>query len=74
MLRSEIHGFINSIWNKEDKTDQWKELTDVQIHKKYDKAESSNNRGCFLHSSDTGGKTGTQQDSTSAIRRLHDSL
>jgi hypothetical protein len=33
-LRSEIHELINSIWNKEELPDQWKESIIVPVHKK----------------------------------------
>jgi hypothetical protein len=32
-LRSEIHKLINSIWNKEELPDQWKESIIVPVHK-----------------------------------------
>jgi hypothetical protein len=34
---SVFHKFINSIWNKEELFDQWKESIIVPIHKKSDK-------------------------------------
>jgi hypothetical protein len=34
MLLSAIHKFINSISNKEELSDQWKEYIIVPIHKK----------------------------------------
>jgi hypothetical protein len=34
MLLSAIHNLINSIWNKEELPDQWKESIIVPIHKK----------------------------------------
>jgi hypothetical protein len=34
MLLSAIHMLINSIWNKEELPDQWKESIIVPIHKK----------------------------------------
>jgi len=36
-LHSEIHKVINSIWNKEELSQQWKESTMVPIYKKGDK-------------------------------------
>jgi hypothetical protein len=36
-MRSEIHELINSIWNKEELPDQWKESNIVPIYKKGDK-------------------------------------
>jgi hypothetical protein len=41
ILWSEIHKLINSIWNKEELPDQWKESTIVPIHKG-DKTDCSN--------------------------------
>jgi hypothetical protein len=37
MLLSVIHILINSIWNKEELPDKWKETIIVPIHKKGDK-------------------------------------
>jgi hypothetical protein len=34
ILLSAIHKLINSVWNKEELSDQWKESITVQIHKK----------------------------------------
>jgi hypothetical protein len=34
MLLSMIHKLINSVWNKEDLHDQWKESIIVPVHKK----------------------------------------
>jgi hypothetical protein len=34
MLLSAIHKFVNSIWNKEELPDQWKESINVRILKK----------------------------------------
>jgi hypothetical protein len=34
MLLSAVHKLINSIWNKEELPDQWKEPVIVPIHKK----------------------------------------
>jgi hypothetical protein len=34
ILLSEIHKLINSVWNKEELPDQWKESIIVPIHKK----------------------------------------
>jgi len=30
-IRSEIHKFINSIWNKEELPEEWKELITVRV-------------------------------------------
>jgi hypothetical protein len=48
MLLSAIHKLANSIWNKEELPDQWKESIDVQIHKKGDKSDCNNYRGISL--------------------------
>ena len=47
-IRSEIHKFINVIWNKEELPEKWKELIFVPIDKKGDKTECSNYRGILL--------------------------
>jgi hypothetical protein len=44
-LRSKIHKLINSIWNKEEVCDQWKESITVPVHKNGDKIDCSNYRG-----------------------------
>jgi len=44
-IRSEIHMFINSIWNKEELSDEWKESIILRIYKKGDKTDCSNYRG-----------------------------
>jgi hypothetical protein len=49
---SAIHKLINSIWNKEELPDQWKESINVPVHKKGDKTDCTNY--CSMHSSDTG--------------------
>jgi hypothetical protein len=41
-IRSEIHKLINSIWNKEELPEQWKESITVPIYKKGDKTHWSN--------------------------------
>jgi hypothetical protein len=48
MLLSAIHELINSIWNKEELPDQWKESIILPIHKKSDKTECNNYRGILL--------------------------
>jgi hypothetical protein len=47
-LWSEIHKLINSIWNKGELPDQWKESITVPIHKKGYKADCSNYHGISL--------------------------
>ena len=44
-IRSEIHKLINSIWNKEELSEEWKESIIVPIYKKDDKRDCSNYRG-----------------------------
>jgi hypothetical protein len=34
ILRSKMHNLINSIWNKEELPDQWKESIIVPVYKK----------------------------------------
>jgi len=41
-IRFEIHQFINSIWNKEELPEEWKESIVVPIYKKGDKTDCSN--------------------------------
>jgi hypothetical protein len=54
-LWSEIHNlvnsFINSIWNKKNLPNQWKESIILPIHKKGDKTNCSNHHGISLLSS-----------------------
>jgi hypothetical protein len=38
-FQPEIHKLINSIWNKEELPDQWKESISVQIYKKGNKTD-----------------------------------
>jgi hypothetical protein len=47
MLLSAIHK-LNSIWNKEELSDQWKESNIVQFTKKGDKTDCNNYRGILL--------------------------
>jgi sorting nexin-29 len=47
-LRSDIHKFINCIWNKEELPEQWMEFIIVPIYKKGDKKDCSNYRGISL--------------------------
>jgi hypothetical protein len=42
ILRCKIYKLINSIWNKEELPDQWKESIIVPVHKKDDKTDCSN--------------------------------
>jgi hypothetical protein len=48
ILLSAIHKLINSVWNKEDLPDQWKEPIIVPVHKKGDKTGCNNYRGISL--------------------------
>jgi hypothetical protein len=48
ILLSAIHNLINSVWNKEELPDQWKESIIVPIHKKGDKTDCNNYRGISL--------------------------
>jgi hypothetical protein len=48
ILLSAIHKLFNSIWNKEDLHDQWKESIIVPVHKKGDKTGCNNYRGISL--------------------------
>jgi hypothetical protein len=48
MLLSAIHKLINSVWNKEELPDQWKEYIIVPIHKTDDKTDCNNYRGISL--------------------------
>jgi hypothetical protein len=48
VLLSTIHKLINSVWNKEELPDQWKESIIVQVHKKRDKTDCNNYRGISL--------------------------
>jgi hypothetical protein len=45
---SAIHKVINSVWNKEDLHDQWKESINAPIHKKGDKTDCNNYRRILL--------------------------
>jgi hypothetical protein len=44
----EIHKIINSIWNKEELPEEWKETISVPIYKRDDKTDCSNYRGLSL--------------------------
>jgi hypothetical protein len=43
-----IHKLINSVWNKEELPDQWKESISIPVHKKYDKTGCNNYHGISL--------------------------
>jgi hypothetical protein len=45
ILLSSTNKLINSVWNKEELLDQWKESIIVQVHEKGDKADYNNYRG-----------------------------
>jgi hypothetical protein len=47
-IRSEIHKLTNTIWNKEELPEQWKESVVVHIYKNGDKTYCSNCRGISL--------------------------
>jgi hypothetical protein len=49
-LLSAIHKLINSVSNKEELPDQWKESIIVPVHKNCDKTYFNNYRGISLHS------------------------
>jgi len=44
-IRSEIQELINSIWNKQELPEEWKELINVPPNKKGDKTDCNNYRG-----------------------------
>jgi uncharacterized protein YaaR (DUF327 family) len=48
ILLSVIHKLINSVWNKEKLSDQWKESMIVPIHKKGDKTDCNNYSGISM--------------------------
>jgi hypothetical protein len=43
-----IHKLINSVWNKEELLDQWKESIIAPVHKKGDKTDCNNYHGISL--------------------------
>ena len=47
-IHSEIHKLLNSIWNKEELPEEWKESITVSIYKKGDTTDCSNYRGLSL--------------------------
>jgi hypothetical protein len=44
-----ILKLINSVWNKKELPNQWKEFLIVRVHKKSDKTDCNNYRGISLH-------------------------
>jgi len=44
MIHSEIHELMNSIWNKEELSEEWRESIIVPIYKMGDKPDCSNYR------------------------------
>ena len=44
-FRSEVSKLINSIWNKDELSEEWKESIILPIYKKDDKTDCSNYRG-----------------------------
>jgi hypothetical protein len=49
ILVSVIHKLINSIWNKEELSDQWKEPIILPVHKEGYETDCNNYRGISLH-------------------------
>jgi hypothetical protein len=47
ILLSVIHKHINSVWNKEELPDQWKESIITPIYKKDDKTDCNNYHGIY---------------------------
>ena len=47
-IHSEIHKLINSIWNKEELPEEWKESIILSVYNKGDKTHCSNYRGVTL--------------------------
>jgi hypothetical protein len=48
ILLSANHKLINSVWNKEELPDQWKESIIIPVHKKGHKTDCNNYRGISL--------------------------
>jgi hypothetical protein len=48
ILLSAIHKPINSVWNKKELPDQWKESVIVPVHKEGDKTDCNNYHGISL--------------------------
>jgi hypothetical protein len=49
ILLSEIHKLINSVWNKEELADKWKESIIVPIHEKVDTTDCNNYHGIHCY-------------------------
>jgi hypothetical protein len=47
-LLSAIHKLVDSVWNKEELPDYWKDCIIAPIHKKADKTECNNYHGISL--------------------------
>jgi len=47
-IHYEIHKIIDSVWNKEELTEEWKQSIIVPIYKKSDKTDCSNYRRTSL--------------------------
>ena len=47
----ELHKLVNSVWNKKDLPEQWKELIIVHMYKKGDETHCTSYRGMSLLSS-----------------------
>ena len=47
-ISTEIHTLINSVWNKEELLEKWKESIIVPIYKKNDRTDCSNYRACHF--------------------------
>jgi hypothetical protein len=47
-LLSAIHKLVNSVWNKEELPDQWKESIILPVHKEGDQTPYNNFRGITL--------------------------
>jgi hypothetical protein len=48
LLLPAFHKLINSVWNKEELPDKWKESIIIPVHKKGDKTDCHNYRGISL--------------------------
>ena len=47
-IRPEVHEITNSIWNKEEMPEEWKESINLPVFKNGDKTDCSNHRGISL--------------------------